>query len=81
MVLVMKVMHQLDFFWGGGDIKTNCLQLTAFCWNVHDGRLPEDGLADFQKERAIRQMPNFLDFAGYVVRISAQKWGFYLKNS
>ena len=43
-------------------------QLTAFCWNVQDGRLPEKDLVDVQKERAIRQLPSLLDFAGYVVR-------------
>jgi lysophospholipid acyltransferase len=44
------------------------MKLTAFCWNVHDGRLPESELSDFQKERAIRELPSLLDYAGYVVR-------------
>lgn len=42
------------------------MKLTAFCWNVHDGRLPESELSDFQKERAIRELPGLLDYAGYV---------------
>lgn len=42
-------------------------QLTAFCWNVQDGRLPQKDLADFQRERALPQMPSVLDYAGYVV--------------
>ncbi|TAQ85623.1 1-acylglycerol-3-phosphate O-acyltransferase/1-acylglycerophosphocholine O-acyltransferase [Chlorociboria aeruginascens] len=43
------------------------MKLTAFCWNVADGRLPEKDLSDFQKERAIRQLPSLLDFIGYVL--------------
>jgi lysophospholipid acyltransferase len=43
------------------------MKLTAFCWNVADGRLPENDLSDFQKERAIKQLPGPLDFAGYVM--------------
>lgn len=42
------------------------MKLTAFCWNVQDGRLPESELSDFQKEHAIRTMPSLVDFAGYV---------------
>lgn len=43
------------------------MKLSAFCWNVSDGTLPEKDLSDFQKERAIKQLPNYLDFAGYVL--------------
>ncbi|KAH8683048.1 MBOAT, membrane-bound O-acyltransferase family-domain-containing protein [Tricladium varicosporioides] len=43
------------------------MKLTAFCWNVADGRLPESDLSDFQKERAIKKLPSALDFAGYVL--------------
>jgi lysophospholipid acyltransferase len=43
------------------------IKLTAFCWNVADGRLPESDLSDFQKERAIKALPSLLDFAGYVL--------------
>ncbi|KAI9697929.1 MAG: lysophospholipid acyltransferase [Candelina mexicana] len=43
------------------------MKLTAFCWNVHDGRLPERDLNDFQRERAIRLLPSILDYAGYVL--------------
>jgi lysophospholipid acyltransferase len=42
------------------------MKLTAFCWNVQDGRLPDADLSDFQKEHAIRTMPALLDYAGYV---------------
>ncbi|MCJ1227060.1 lysophospholipid acyltransferase [Toensbergia leucococca] len=41
--------------------------LTAFCWNVADGRLPEKDLVDFQKQRAIYELPNLLDFTAYVL--------------
>lgn len=44
-------------------------KLTAFCWNIHDGQLPQDSLADFQKERALTQLPGILNFTGYVVRL------------
>ena len=44
-----------------------CMKLTAFCWNVYDGRLRKEDISDFQKERAIHEMPGFLDFAGYVL--------------
>jgi lysophospholipid acyltransferase len=42
------------------------MKLSGFCWNVHDGRLPRSELADWQKDRAIYELPNLLDFAGYV---------------
>ena len=47
-----------------------CIQLSAFCWNVHDGQLPQEGLSEFQRDRAIRELPGLLDYAGYVVRPS-----------
>ncbi|KAF2128503.1 MBOAT-domain-containing protein [Dothidotthia symphoricarpi CBS 119687] len=43
------------------------MKLTAFCWNVQDGRLPDAELSDFQKEHAIRTMPSLLDYTGYVL--------------
>lgn len=43
------------------------MKLTAFCWNVHDGRFSEEDLSDFQKERAIRKLPSLLDYAAYVL--------------
>lgn len=43
------------------------MKLTAFCWNVADGQLPDDTLTDFQRERAIKQLPSLLDFAAYVL--------------
>lgn len=42
------------------------MRLTAFCWNVHDGQLPESDLSDFQKARAIKELPSLLDYFGYV---------------
>jgi lysophospholipid acyltransferase len=45
------------------------MKLTGFCWNVYDGKQPEEGLVDFQKTRAIRKMPGYLDYAAYVVRM------------
>jgi len=43
------------------------MKLSAFCWNVADGTLPEKDLSDFQKERALKQLPGYLDYAGYVL--------------
>lgn len=43
------------------------MKLTAFCWNVHDGRLPEKELSDYQKERALRDLPSVVDYTGYVL--------------
>ncbi|KAL8661917.1 MAG: hypothetical protein Q9202_005200 [Teloschistes flavicans] len=43
------------------------MKLTGFCWNVYDGRLKYEDLADFQKARALSQLPSLLDFAGYVL--------------
>ncbi|KAI9808536.1 MAG: hypothetical protein M1825_003685 [Sarcosagium campestre] len=43
------------------------MKLSAFCWNVHDGRLPQQDLSDFQKSRALTGMPGLLDFAAYVL--------------
>ena len=43
------------------------MKLTAFCWNVHDGRLPDSELSDVQRERQIKELPALLDYAGYVL--------------
>lgn len=41
------------------------MKMSAFCWNVHDGRLPDEQLSEAQKYAAIREFPSFLDFVGY----------------
>lgn len=43
------------------------MKLSAFCWNVADGREPEEKLSESQKENAIKQLPSLLDYAGYVL--------------
>ncbi|OJD11110.1 hypothetical protein AJ78_08052 [Emergomyces pasteurianus Ep9510] len=43
------------------------MKLTAFCWNVHDGRLPQEQLSESQKYAAITKFPSLLDYAGYVL--------------
>ena len=43
------------------------IKLSAFCWNVADGQLPEDQLSDLQKDRMLKELPSVLDFAGYVL--------------
>ncbi|KAH8724778.1 MBOAT, membrane-bound O-acyltransferase family-domain-containing protein [Phaeosphaeriaceae sp. PMI808] len=51
------------------------MKLTAFCWNVQDGRLPDSELSDFQKNHAVNTMPNLLDYAGYVFFFPAMMAG------
>ncbi|KAF7162250.1 hypothetical protein CNMCM5623_007645 [Aspergillus felis] len=43
------------------------MKLSSFCWNIHDGRLPQDKLSDPQKYAAIADFPSILDYAGYVL--------------
>ncbi|PYH98890.1 MBOAT family protein [Aspergillus ellipticus CBS 707.79] len=43
------------------------MKLSSFCWNVHDGRLPQSQLSDAQKYAAITKFPSVLDYAGYVL--------------
>lgn len=43
-----------------------CMKLSAFGWNVADGWLPDAKLSGFQRDRAIRQLPNLLDYLAYV---------------
>lgn len=42
------------------------MKLSAFCWNVADGTLSDDLLSDFQKDRVLSELPNLLDYAGWV---------------
>ncbi|KAF7558649.1 hypothetical protein G7046_g5509 [Stylonectria norvegica] len=43
------------------------MKLSAFCWNVADGQLPETQLSDFQKDRRLKELPSLLDYTGYVL--------------
>ncbi|KHN97685.1 Membrane bound O-acyl transferase, MBOAT [Metarhizium album ARSEF 1941] len=43
------------------------MKLSAFCWNVADGQLPDELLSDCQKDRALRELPSILDYAGYIL--------------
>ncbi|KAK3368048.1 MBOAT, membrane-bound O-acyltransferase family-domain-containing protein [Podospora didyma] len=42
------------------------MKLSAFCWNVADGSLPDADLSEFQKDRRLLELPGLLDYAGYV---------------
>ena len=42
------------------------MKLSAFCWNVWDGKQDQAHLADYQKERALSRLPQPLDYAGFV---------------
>lgn len=43
------------------------MKLSAFCWNVFDGKQPASELTnDVQKDRAIRKLPDPLSYAGFV---------------
>ncbi|KAI5457915.1 MBOAT, membrane-bound O-acyltransferase family-domain-containing protein [Mariannaea sp. PMI_226] len=43
------------------------MKLSAFCWNVADGQLPDDLLSDFQREHMLKELPSLLDYAGWVL--------------
>jgi lysophospholipid acyltransferase len=42
------------------------MKLSAFCWNVADGVLPDAELSAHQKDRRLKELPALLDYAGYV---------------
>jgi lysophospholipid acyltransferase len=42
------------------------MKLSAFCWNVWDGKQKDSDLNETQKERAIKQLPDVLTYAGFV---------------
>ncbi len=42
------------------------IKLSTFCWNVADGLLPIADLSDFQKDRRLTEVPNLLDYTGFV---------------
>lgn len=42
------------------------MKLSAFGWNVHDGRQPKEALTEYTKTRAIKKHPNLLPYIGYV---------------
>ncbi|UPL03534.1 hypothetical protein LCI18_014468 [Fusarium solani-melongenae] len=43
------------------------MKLSAFCWNVADGQLPDDQLSDSQKRNRLKELPSLLDYAGWVL--------------
>lgn len=43
------------------------MKLSAFCWNVYDGTKAESELDDYQRDRALREMPSLLDYTGFVM--------------
>lgn len=42
------------------------MKLSAFCWNVYDGRQKPEVLNADQKDRMLTQLPHPLDYAGFV---------------
>lgn len=42
------------------------MKLTAFCWNVWDGKQDQAGLNEYQRDRALTSLPDPLDFAAFV---------------
>ncbi|KAK5133193.1 hypothetical protein LTR08_008129 [Meristemomyces frigidus] len=42
------------------------MKLSAFCWNVYDGRQKVEGLNEDQKDRMLTRLPHPLDYAGFV---------------
>ncbi|EPE07275.1 mboat family protein [Ophiostoma piceae UAMH 11346] len=43
------------------------IKLSSFCWNVADGLVPDADLSPFQRDRVLRELPDLLDYAGYVL--------------
>lgn len=43
------------------------MKLSSFCWNIHDGRLPQEQLSDAQKYSAITEFPSIANYLGYVL--------------
>lgn len=43
-----------------------CMKLTSFGWNIYDGWASWSQLTEFQKDRAVREHPDLLDFLAYV---------------
>ncbi|CAK7269107.1 Lysophospholipid acyltransferase [Sporothrix epigloea] len=43
------------------------IKLSAFCWNVADGLVPDADLTPFQRDRVLRELPSLLEYAGYVL--------------
>ncbi|EMC96991.1 hypothetical protein BAUCODRAFT_138379 [Baudoinia panamericana UAMH 10762] len=42
------------------------MKLSAFCWNVWDGKQKPEQLNEEQKERSLKQLPSVLNYAGFV---------------
>jgi lysophospholipid acyltransferase len=43
------------------------MKLSSFCWNIHDGRKPQETLSDAQKYSAIIEFPSIVNYLGYVL--------------
>lgn len=42
------------------------MKLNAFCWNVWDGKQDQSGLTEYQREKALKEMPDPFDYAAFV---------------
>ncbi|KAK6454421.1 MBOAT, membrane-bound O-acyltransferase family-domain-containing protein [Scheffersomyces xylosifermentans] len=42
------------------------MKLSAFGWNIHDGKQPKASLTQFAQERVVKKHPNLLPYIGYV---------------
>jgi lysophospholipid acyltransferase len=42
------------------------MKLSAFCWNVWDGKQKDADLSPDQQSRAVRKLPSILNYAGFV---------------
>lgn len=43
------------------------MKLSSFCWNIHDGRRPQEQLSDAQKYSAVTEFPSIVNYLGYVL--------------
>lgn len=42
------------------------MKLSAFGWNVHDAKVPQENLTEYTRSRVIKEHPNILPYLGYV---------------
>jgi lysophospholipid acyltransferase len=43
------------------------MKLSAFCWNVQDGRLPDKDLSEYQRVRALKELPSIMNYTAWVL--------------
>lgn len=69
----MSVTHIWRLYYGNDELvdisgaqMVLCMKLTAYAWNVYDGRLKQETLTPIQRKHCLPAPPGILDFLGYV---------------